>query len=170
MTVGPNALGPLPVDLQTTPALLIVVLLDLLAHLQPPFRHTHCQAALEHEGAATLAHKNRLEISVTRSLVARCVWPVSAHGVVEAGPAWHETALTALLSVVGTRDQPHELRHVVAVVPGRAERVLGHQPAWREDDEVRDRGARVVRERREHGEDGRIGVVVRCAPDRVEAT
>ena len=40
------------------------------------------------------------------------------------------------LGVVGAVDEAHELAHHVAVEPRRAERVLGHQPARREDDEI----------------------------------
>ncbi len=45
-------------------------------------------------------------------------------------------AKPAGLGVVDAVDQAHELAHHVAVEPGRPERVLGHHPARREDDEI----------------------------------
>lgn len=80
-----------------------------------------------------------------------------------------EAALAALLGVVLAVDQAHEFGHGVAVVPGRAESVLGDEPAGREDDEVGDGGARVVGLRRQDGEDARVRVVEADAADGVEA-
>ena len=62
----------------------------------------------------------------------------------------------------------HELRHAVAVEPRRAERVLLHHPAGREDDEVCQRNAGLVGGGREHGEDGRVRVVERDGVDAAE--
>lgn len=76
---------------------------------------------------------------------------------------------TARLRVVVSADQPHELGHGVAVVPRRAEGVLGDQPARREDDDVRDGGAGVVGGAGEDCVDGRVGVVEGDGADGVEA-
>ena len=73
------------------------------------------------------------------------------------------------LRVVGAVDQAHGLAHHVAVEPGRAERVLGHHPARREDHEVGVGPARHVARAGQHGEDRRIGMVEADRADRVEA-
>jgi hypothetical protein len=66
-------------------------------------------------------------------LEAGCVRPVRQHHVVQAHAARHEAFF---LGVVLAVDQAHEFAHDVAVIPGRAEGVFGHQPARREDDEI----------------------------------
>jgi len=63
------------------------------------------------------------------------------------------------LGVVLAVDQAHEFGHGVAVVPGRSEGVLLHEPAGWEDDEVGDGRAGVVRGRGEDGEDAGVGVI-----------
>ncbi|KAG0773075.1 hypothetical protein G6F22_015190 [Rhizopus arrhizus] len=65
--------------------------------------------------------------------------------------------------------QAHELAGDVAVEPRRAERVLCHQPARREDREVHVAGARCVAGRMQHQEDRRVRVVVTDRADGVEA-
>lgn len=169
MPIGLRTRRPLPVDLDAAPAVLAVLLLDLAARLEPPVRDADHQAALEHEGAAPGADLGRLELRVPRALVAVGVRAVPAHDVVQARAAGHEPALAALLGVVPALDEAHELAHRVAVVPRRAEGVLADQPARREDDEVGDGGAHVVRRRRQHGEDARVRVVEADAADGVEA-
>ena len=62
----------------------------------------------------------------------------------------------------------NSLMHV-AVEPRRAERVLGHHPARREDHEVAIGGARRVGRRGQHREDRRVGMVEADRADRVEA-
>lgn len=158
-----------PVRLDTSPALLAIALLDLLARPQPPVSDTNHEAALEHEGTAAGADLDRRQLGVARALVALGIRAVAAHDVVQAGAAGHEAASAATLGVVAAADEAHELAHGVAVVPGRAEGVLADQPARREDDEVGHGGARNGRRRREHREDGRVWVVVRDGADGVEA-
>jgi hypothetical protein len=63
------------------------------------------------------------------------------------------------LGVVLAVDVAHHLGHDVLVVPGRAEGMLGHQPALAEEHEVDVGGARQARGRGQHGEDRRVGVV-----------
>ena len=76
---------------------------------------------------------------------------------------------TTFLGIVVPVNESHELGHCIAVVPRRAEGVLGGEPAGRKDDEVGHGGARGGRGGGEDGEDGRIGVVVRDAAEGVEA-
>ncbi len=169
MAVGGGAGGTLPVDLEGAPALGVVVLLDLPAAAEGQLGDAEGEAGLEHEGAAASADEGGREIGGARALVAGRVGPVAAHGVVEAGAAGLEAAAAAALGVVLAPDEAHELGHVVAVVPRRAEGVGGDEPARREDDEVGDGRARALRRRRQHREDRRVRVVVRDAADRVEA-
>ena len=84
--------------------------------------------------------KARVPSSLTgfsSAALARCegfgVGTVAAHAVVQAGAAGDEAFG---LGVVFALDQAHELVHEVAVEPRRAEGVLGHHPARREDGEV----------------------------------
>jgi len=164
-----HTLGPPPVHLDALPRVRAVLLLDLLARPEPPLGDPDHEAALEHEGAASGADELGLEPGdVPGALVAGRVGAVPAHDVVQARAARAESALAGLLGVVHAPDQAHELGHGVAVVPRRAEGVLGHEPAGREDDKVGDRRARAVRHRGEHGEDARVRVVERDAPDGVE--
>ena len=48
----------------------------------------------------------------------------------------HKAILATALSIVRSADEAHELRHDIAVVPRRAERVFRDQPARREDDKI----------------------------------
>lgn len=169
MPIGLCARRPLPVDLDAAPAVLAVLLLDLAARPEPPVRDPDHQAALKHEGAAPGPDLGRPQLRVPRALVAVGVRAVPAHDVVQARAAGDEPAFAALFRVVPALDEAHELAHGVAVVPRRAEGVLAHQPARREDDKVRHGGAQVVRRRRQHGEDARVRVVEADAADGVEA-
>ena len=83
--------------------------------------------------------------------------------VVQAHPAGHEAAR---LGVIDAVDQAHELAHDILVVPGRTKRVLHHQPALREDDEIHIGGARPIRGRRQDGVDRGIRVVEQGGADR----
>lgn len=169
MPIGLRACRPLPVDLDPAPAVLVVLLLHLAARLEPPVRDADHEAALKHEGAASRADLGRLQLRVARPLVAVRVRAVPAHDVVQARTARHETPRPSLLGVVPALDEPHELAHGVAVVPGGPEGVLADQPARREDDEVGDGGACVVGGGGQHREDARVRVVEADAADGVEA-
>ena len=63
---------------------------------------------------------------------------VRRHAIVQRGAARHEALR---LGVVGAVHETHEFVHVVAMKPGRAEGVLGHHPARREDHEITIGGA-----------------------------
>ena len=52
------------------------------------------------------------------------------------------------------------------MIPGRAEGMLGHQPALRENHEVDIRGAFLAGRRRQHREDRRIGMIEQDRADR----
>src|ERR1700733_5037997 len=88
--------------------------------------------ALEHEGQRAVDLLRR-QLGRARLGVRLGVRAVRGEDVVQAGTAGHE-ALG--LGVIDAADQAHELGHDVAVVPGRAEGVLAHQPARREDHEI----------------------------------
>ena len=107
-----------------------------------------------------------LSSAVARLLPAFDVGPVAAHQIVERQAARREAVG---LGVIGAVDQAHRLAHHVAVEPGRAERVLGHHPARREDDEIGIGAAGHVAGAGQHGEDRRVGMVEADRADRVEA-
>ena len=85
--------------------------------------------------------------------------------IVQAGAAGDEPAF---LGIVRALDQPHELAHHVAVDPRRAEGVLGHHPARRENDEIQVRRAGHFRRRGQDGEYRRVRMVEADRPDGVE--
>lgn len=117
----------------------------------------HADKPLKHKRHAALSDLDRLQLGVGRLFVRDGVRAVSAHAVVQTGARGLEAA--AGLCVVLALDQAHELAHVVAVVPRRAERVLGDEPARREDDKVGHGGAESVARRRQNSEDGGIRMV-----------
>ena len=82
------------------------------------------------------------------------------------GPCGHAARLEALLlGVIHAVQDAHEHRHDVLVVPGRPERVLPQQPTVGGDGEVDVGHAFVGRRRRQHREDGRVGMVEANRPD-----
>lgn len=159
----------LPMHLHPAPTMLTILTLYLCTLLQPPLRHAHHQTTLKHKRTAPGTHLGRLQLGLPRPLVALRVRPMPTHDIMQARAAGHKAAGPALLSVVAARNQAHELAHCVAVVPRRAERVLADQPSRREDHEIRNRRARVLRHAAQHGEYGRVRVVEADAADRVEA-
>lgn len=169
MAIRDRTLGELEMRHHATPALLAISLLDLLARPQTPLCHPDHEAALKHEGAAARSNLDRLELGGAGALVAVRVGAVAAHDIVQRRAAGNETAGAGLLGVVRAADEAHELTHRVAVVPRRAEGVLAHEPARREDDKVGDGGSGHRSQRREHGEDGRVWVVKGDGADGVEA-
>ena len=82
--------------------------------------------------------------------------PVRQHGVVQAEAAGHKAAR---LSVILAIDQSHELAHDIHVVPGRAKRVLSHQPAVWEADKVDIGRTRRFARRGQHCENTGVGMV-----------
>ena len=90
------------------------------------------QLRLEHEGQR-IVQTLRLELGGAGALVGFGVGSVARHAVVQAGAAGQEAFG---LGIVLAADQAHELVHQIAVEPRRPERVLGHQPARREDGEI----------------------------------
>ena len=96
------------------------------------------------------------------------VRPVRQHRVVQRHAAGHEAA--AGLGVVDAVDEPHELAHHVHMVPGRAKRILRHQPAVAEDHEIDVRRAGRLARRGQHGEDAGVGVIVKDRADGREAS
>ena len=95
---------------------------------------------------------------------------MSAHGIVQTGSCWLEAPFATSLRVVLSVNQAHEFRHGVAMVPRRSERVLHHQPPWREDDKIRHcrTCSMCVRRRRQHGEYAGVWVIMRYRSDGVE--
>lgn len=154
--------------LQRLPRLGIIILLHFPAPIQRPLGDAQHEARLEHERHTAGADLGRRErVRIRRLRVRRRVRAVPAHDIMQRGASRLEAR--AGLRVVLPVDEAHELGHRVAVVPRRAEGVLGDEPARREDDEVGDGGARVVGGRRQDGEDARVRVVVGDGADRVEA-
>lgn len=97
----------------------------------------------------------------------RCVWPVCTHDVVQTRTGGFEP--TPGLSVIVPRDQAHEFRHDVSVIPRWTEGIFLHQPAGREDDEIGNSRASAAGRPGEDGENGRVRVVEGNGTDRVEA-
>mmetsp|Transcript_926 Transcript_926/g.1896 ORF Transcript_926/g.1896 Transcript_926/m.1896 type:complete len:317 (+) Transcript_926:306-1256(+) len=115
---------------------------------------------LKHEGEGVRGQALRTACVCCDALfVAERVWAVRAHASVQTSTPRSESVLAPLLRIVHASDEAHELVHVVAVIVGRAERVLGHGPARREDYKVSHRGARHWGGAREHGEDAGVRVV-----------
>src|SRR5690606_39403403 len=75
----------------------------------------------------------RLSFPTRRSSDLVVVGSVRQHGIVQAEAAGHE-ALG--LGVIDAIYQPHELRHDVAMIPGRPEGVFGHRPSLGKDHQV----------------------------------
>ena len=113
------------------------------------------EAGLEHE-AHGVVQLLGLQLRVRRALEGVLVGPVRQHHVVQ-GHAARNEALG--LGIVLAIDVAHQLGHDVLVVPGRAEGVLGHHPAFAEEDEIDIRGPLHARGRGQHGEDRRVGVI-----------
>ena len=106
------------------------------------------------------------DVSIVRRLLERArIRAVPRHAVVQARAARHEAFG---LRVVRAVHEAHELARDVAMEPGRAERILGGEPARREDHEVDRIDARRVARRLQHEKDRRIGMVEADRADRVE--
>jgi hypothetical protein len=125
--------------LQVAPALDIALLQGW--RLRGEGRDALGEAALEHEchGVGELA---RPEFHGRMVVIGFRIGAMRQHGVVQARPARHEAMRLGVILAV---DKPHELRHDIHVIPGRAEGVLAHHPAIRKDHEIDVRGAGFAR-------------------------
>ena len=123
------------------------------------------QPGLEHEGHGSfqLVRLWFRGAGLTEGVGVRAV---RQHAVVEREAARHEAGLVCPrgLGVVLAVHQAHEPAHDVHVVPGRPERVLGHQPAVGEADEAHINRPRLSRQRGEHREDAGVRVVEQQRP------
>src|SRR5438067_10176894 len=131
----PRRLGSRPlarrieVSAQARPAIYIVVW--PLFEGRRIFGQALWKARFEQKGHG-IAQLYRLEFAVARMFESRFIRAVWQHAIVQRDAAGHEALR---LRVIDAVDQAHELRHQVAVIPGRPEGVLRHLPPLREDDE-----------------------------------
>ena len=159
----PVSLAAGKVLLEALPAFEVVML--KLRGFDGIARQPHREPALEHERHSVL-DLVRLERHLGGPLPGLGVRAVRGHAIVQAGAARQEAFR---LGVVGAMQQAHELGHDVAVKPRRPERVLGDEPAWRENHEIDIGGAGEVRRSGEHAEDRRIRMIEAHRAHRHEA-
>ena len=149
---------------EVLPAGVVLVLASCGVHGE--FGRAGYEPRFEHEGQCAV-ELYRLEFGGAGSAKGFGVGTMSGHAVVEAGSAGSEAFR---FGVVLSEDKAHELVHEIAVKPGRAEGVLGDDPAWGKDGEVDVGGAGQLAGRGEDGVDGWVGVVEGDGVDAVEAS
>ena len=143
---------------------MLVVMLPVRRLQRLPGRTQH-RPRLEHEGHGVDDHIGFGQIGAACLFKGRRIRPMPAHAVVQRRAPGREAFG---LGVVGAVHQAHEFAGHVAMEPRRPEGVLRHQPAWREDGEIQVGRSWRVTGRGEHGEDGRIRMVVADRTDGVE--
>lgn len=128
--------------------------------IQSPPRWRHHHRALKHERDAARLVDSTLIPRVCRLGECGRVGSVGCHNGMQAAAARYKAI--AGLGIVLAADQAHILGHAVSVKIGRAERVLGHHPARRKDDKIREGDARSPSFHSEYGKYRRILLTAYC--------
>jgi hypothetical protein len=130
--------------------------------------YTYLEAGspFKHECHTTFPNLLRFQVCIAGLFVALRVRPMSTHDIVQTRACWPKSP--TLFSIVISRNQSHELGHHISVVPWWTECTLGHEPARRENHEIRYCRAYMVRGTSENSEDRRVRMIERDAPDDIE--